>query len=225
MSGTGDKGLRLVLFGAPGVGKGTQAGEIRRRSGIAHISTGDMLRAAVKEGTPAGLRARKIIDRGELVPDELVGDLIEERLSRPDTKGGFILDGFPRTVAQADRLDTILERRADMLDRVINIDLGEREIIARLSGRRTCAECGMIFHVHLNPPRAEGVCDGCGGELHQRTDDTKDAIGQRLRAYRARTAPLLERYGTQGVLLTVDGDGRPDEVYARIAASVPGLDR
>jgi adenylate kinase len=223
--GTRGCGLRLVLFGAPGVGKGTQAAEIRRRSGIAHISTGDLLRAAVKEGTPAGLRARTTVNRGELVPDDLVSDLIEERLNRPDTRNGFILDGFPRTVPQADRLDGILKRRGETLDRVINIEIAESEIMTRLTGRRVCGECGATYHLRFNPPREAGLCDACGGELQQRTDDTGPAIEQRLISYRAQTAPLLDRYAAQGVLLTIDGLGRPGDVYARIAASLAGLER
>ncbi len=218
-----ERGLRLVLFGAPGVGKGTQAVEIRRRSGIAHISTGDMLRAAIKEGTPAGLKARSIVEQGGLVPDEVVGDLIEERLDRPDTKAGFLLDGFPRTVRQADRLDTILKGRGQVLDRVINIDVPEEEIIVRLAGRRTCAACGRTFHVRFTPPREDGICDGCGSQLVQRADDTEAAIERRLRTYAAETAPLLDRYGDAGVLLKVDGTGRPEVVYARIVAALPGL--
>ena len=223
MVAPGDRGLRLVLFGAPGVGKGTQAVEIRKRSGIAHISTGDMLRAAIREGTPAGLKARAIVDQGGLVPDDVVGDLIEERLDRPDTKTGFLLDGFPRTVRQADRLDSILKRRGEVLDRVINIEVPEEEIVVRLTGRRTCGACGKTFHVRFSPPREEGICDGCGSKLVQRADDTEEAIEQRLRTYAAKTAPLLERYDAAGLLLTVDGTGRREGVYARIAAGLPGL--
>jgi len=215
--------LRLVLFGAPGVGKGTQAVEIRKRSGIVHISTGDMLRAAIREGTPAGLKARAIVEQGGLVPDEIVGDLIEERMDRPDTQAGFLLDGFPRTVRQADRLDTILEGRGQVLDRVINIDVPEEEIVARLTGRRTCGACGKTFHLRFSPPRQGGICDGCGSVLVQRADDTEKAIEQRLGTYAAETAPLLDRYGNAGVLLKVDGTGRPEDVYARIAAALPGL--
>ncbi len=223
MAGEANRALRLVLFGAPGVGKGTQASEIQGRTGIAHISTGDMLRTAVQQGTPAGMTAQRFIDRGDLVPDEVVGDLIAERLEGDDVRKGFLLDGFPRTVPQADRLDAILESRGQALDCVINIEVREREIVARLTGRRTCPSCGATFHVRFQPPRTAGVCDSCGGALEQRSDDTEEAIARRLRAYRAQTAPLLDRYRAAGLLATVDGGGEPDEVYARIAAAVPGL--
>lgn len=223
MVAAGGPVLRLVLFGAPGVGKGTQAIEIRRRSSIAHISTGDMLRTAIRERTPAGLKAQAIVERGELVPDDLVGDLIEERLGRPDTRAGFLLDGFPRTVVQAQRLDAILKRRGEVLDRVINLEVPEKEIVTRLTGRRTCGHCGKTYHVTFGPPRAEGICDDCGSGLAQRADDTEEAIAQRLKTYAAETAPLLERYEARGILLTVDGTGSPEEVYARIAGGVPGM--
>lgn len=223
MVSPGERGIRLVLFGAPGVGKGTQAVEIRKRLGIAHISTGDMLRTAIREGTAAGLKARNIVEQGGLVSDDVVGDLIEERLDRADTKAGFLLDGFPRTVRQADRLDAILKRRGEVLDRVINVEVPEEEIIVRLVGRRICAACGKTFHVQFSPSRQGTICDGCGAKLVQRADDTEEAIGHRLRTYAAETAPLLGRYGAANLLLTVDGTGRPEDVYARIAAGLPGL--
>ncbi|MBI4169289.1 MAG: adenylate kinase [Acidobacteria bacterium] len=216
-------GLRLVLLGAPGVGKGTQAAEIQRRTGVPHISTGAMLRAAVKEGTPPGQKARAIMERGALVPDALVGPIMAERLARPDAGGGFLLDGFPRTVGQADLLDRILAERGQGLDRVINVVVPEPEIIDRLTGRRLCAACGATFHVRSNRPRAEGVCDACGGALRRRDDDAEAAIAERLRIYQEQTAPLVARYQRAGLLLTVDGRGRPDEVFERIASSIPGL--
>jgi adenylate kinase len=216
-------GFRLVLFGAPGVGKGTQAAAIRKRTGIAHISTGDMLRAAMQEGTPLGRRARGIVESGGLVPDDLVGAMMRERLERPDARDGFLLDGFPRTVAQADLLDAILAERGQRLDRVIEIVVPEAEILDRLTGRRVCVRCGVTYHVRHNPPRAEGVCDACGGELRQRPDDREAAIAERLRQHEAQTAPLVGRYREAGVLLTVDGRGTPDEVFERIATDLPGL--
>jgi adenylate kinase len=218
-----DGGCRLVLFGAPGVGKGTQAAEIRRRTGAAHISTGDMLRAAMKAGTPPGLQARAIVERGGLVPDDLVGAMMRERLEQADARDGFLLDGFPRTQAQADLLDAILAERGQRLDRVINIVVPEPEILDRLTGRRVCGRCGATFHVRYNRPRAEGRCDACGGELRQRPDDAEAAIAERLRQYGEQTAPLIARYQKAGVLLTVDGRGRPEEVFGRIAAALPGL--
>jgi len=216
-------GTRLVLLGAPGVGKGTQAAEITKRVGLAHISTGDLLRAAIRDGSPLGRRVAAIVERGELVPDDLVGEVMAGRLSRPDAAGGFLLDGFPRTVAQADLLDRILAERGQALDRVIGIEVPEPEIFDRLTGRRSCARCGAVYHVRYGRPRVEGVCDRCGGELRQRSDDTERVIGERLRAYREQTAPLIARYQKAGLLLTVDGRGRPGEVFGRIAAGIPGL--
>ena len=216
-------GTRLVLLGAPGVGKGTQAAEITRRIGLLHISTGDLLRAAIREGAPLGRQVAAIVERGELVPDALVGAVMEERLSRPDAADGFLLDGFPRTVAQADLLDGILAKRGQELDRVISIEVAEPEILDRLTGRRSCGGCGAVFHVRYNRPAVEGICDRCGGPLRQRSDDTERVIAERLRAYREQTAPLILRYQKAGLLLTVDGRGRPAEVFDRIAAAVPDL--
>jgi adenylate kinase len=215
--------LRLVLFGAPGAGKGTQAAEIRRRAGLPHISTGEMLRQAVQDGSPLGRSVRGIVERGDLVPDALVGAVMEERLSRPDAREGFLLDGFPRTAAQADFLDRLLAARGQALDGVIQLEVPETEILGRLTGRRVCAACGATYHVRFGPPRAEGVCDACGGCLVQRPDDRAEAIEERLRAYRRQTRPLLERYEAKGLLRRVDGRGTPDEVYGRIAAAVAGL--
>jgi adenylate kinase len=212
-----------VLFGAPGVGKGTQAAEIQRRAGLLHISTGDMLRQAMKDGSPLGTRVRDVVERGDLVPDALIGEIMEERLSRPDARAGFLLDGFPRTAAQADLLDRLLAARGQSLDGVINLDVPEGEILERLTGRRVCGACGATYHVRFNRPRVEGVCDACGGALSQRPDDREEAIVERLRAYRRQTRPLVERYGRAGLLRTVDGRGTPDEVYGRITVAVPGL--
>jgi adenylate kinase len=182
-----------------------------------------MLRAAMKAGTPPGLQARAIVERGGLVPDDLVGAMMRERLEQADARDGFLLDGFPRTQAQADLLDAILAERGQRLDRVINIVVPEPEILDRLTGRRVCGRCGATFHVRYNRPRAEGRCDACGGELRQRPDDAEAAIAERLRQYGEQTAPLIARYQKAGVLLTVDGRGRPEEVFGRIAAALPGL--
>jgi len=205
------------------VGKGTQAAEITKRLGLPHISTGDLLRAAIREGSPLGRKVAAIVDRGELVSDDLVGDVMAERLSRPDAAEGFLLDGFPRTIAQADLLDRLLAERGQALERVISIEVPEPEIFDRLTGRRWCAGCGAVYHVRYGRPRLVGVCDRCGGELRQRSDDTEGVIRERLRAYRDQTAPLIARYQKTGLLLTVDGHGRPDEVFGRIAAGIPGL--
>jgi len=223
MSAADGAGVRLVLLGAPGAGKGTQADEIARRSGLPHISTGELLRAAIRDGSPLGRRVAAIVERGELVPDALIGEVMEERLSRKDAERGSVLDGFPRTVAQADLLDRILARRGQTLDRVILIEVGEPEIIERIAGRRSCGRCGAVYHVRYNPPKVEGICDRCGSELRQRPDDAEAVIAERLRAYRELTAPLVERYRKAGLLLPVDGRGRPEEVSGRIAAGVPGL--
>src|SRR5437773_900399 len=223
MSAVGGSGARLVLLGAPGVGKGTQAPETSCRTGLPHISTGDLLRAAIRDGSPLGRRVAAMVERGELVPDGVVGEMMEERLARPDAADGFILDGFPRTVAQADLLDRILARRGQALDRVISIEVPEAEIVERLAGRRSCGQCGAIYHVRYNRPKVEGICDRCGSELRQRPDDTEAVIAERLRAYREQTAPLAARYRKVGRLVEIDGRGRPDEVFGRIAAVVPGL--
>jgi adenylate kinase len=222
-TGPAHGGLRLVLFGAPGVGKGVQAAEILKRAPVPHISTGEMLRAAMKAGTPLGRQAAAVVERGGLVPDALVGEMMEERLAAPDARDGFLLDGFPRTAAQADLLARVLSRRGQALDRVINIVVPEPEILDRLTGRRVCASCGATFHVRYNRPRVEGVCDACGGALRQRSDDREETIAERLRVYHEQTAPLIARYQREGVLMTVDGRGRPDQVFERIAAGVPGL--
>src|SRR3989442_14037201 len=223
MGPTRGGGTRLVLLGAPGVGKGTQAAEITRRVGLAHISTGELLRAAIRDGSPLGRKMAAIVERGELAPDDLVGEAMAERLSRPDAAEGFLLDGFPRTAAQADLLDRLLAVRGQALDRVISIEVPEPEIFDRLTGRRSCPRCGAVYHVRYGRPKVQGLCDRCGGELRQRSDDTEPVIRERLRAYREQTAPLLARYQMVGLLLTVDGRGRPDEVFGRIAAGIPGL--
>ena len=181
------------------------------------------MRAAIRDGSPLGRRVAAMVERGELVPDGLVGEMMEERLARPDAADGFILDGFPRTVAQADLLDRILARRGQALDRVISIEVPEAEIVERLAGRRSCGQCGAIYHVRYNRPKVEGICDRCGSELRQRPDDTEAVIAERLRAYREQTAPLAARYRKVGRLVEIDGRGRPDEVFGRIAAVVPGL--
>src|SRR3989442_2762195 len=182
MSVAGGAGVRLVLMGAPGVGKGTQAAEITRRVGLPHISTGDLLRAAIRDGSPLGRKVAPIVERGDLVPDALIGEVMEERLAREDAEGGFLLDGFPRTVAQADLLDRILARRGQALDRVISIEVPEPEIIERLVGRRLCGGCGATYHVRYHPPEVYGIFARCGGELARLPVDTDVASSGRLRA-------------------------------------------
>jgi adenylate kinase len=221
MRASGGGSLRLVVFGAPGVGKGTQAAEIQRLAGVPHVSTGDMLRCAMREGTPLGMKIREIVERGDLVSDDLMSDVVEERLGGEDASDGFILDGYPRTVAQADYLDRLLAARGQALDRVINIEVPEQEIIERLSGRRVCVGCGATFNLKQNRPVVDGVCDVCGGTLSQRSDDTRDAIAERLKVYREQTAPVTAHYQEQGLLTKVNGCGKPDEVLARIRATLP----
>jgi adenylate kinase len=214
------RAVRLALFGAPGVGKGTQAGILQERLALPHISTGDMLRAAIREGTPEGRQARAVVERGELIPDAL----ISARLEREDVQEGFILDGFPRTVGQADYLDRTLEAGGRALDAVINITVPEAEIIERLGGRRVCPSCGASYHLRFHPPMVEGRCDACGGRLEQRADDADDVIRGRLEVYARQTAPVLEYYRRRGVLRDVDGVGRPEDVTGRIDAllAAPG---
>jgi adenylate kinase len=213
-------GIRLVLFGAPGVGKGTQASLLSRRFAVPHVSTGDMLRAAIREGTPLGLKARAVVERGELVPDELVSALVAERLAQEDVCLGFILDGYPRTVRQAEDLDRAIGER--VIDRVVNLEVPAAEIVERLAGRRSCPACGAVYHVRFQAPRAADRCDLCGAALQARPDDAPDVVQGRLRVYEAQTAPVLTFYRERGLLADVDGRGRPAEITDRIESAVGG---
>lgn len=208
----------VILLGAPGVGKGTQAQKLASELGVPHISTGDMFREAVAKGTEMGLKAKEYMDRGELVPDEVVIGVVRERLSEPDCDRGFILDGFPRTVAQAEALEKVMAELGRRIEHAVNIDVSEEEIVRRLSGRRTCRQCGRVYHVLYNPPAAEGVCDACGGELYQRDDDSEETVRNRLRVYAEKTAPLIEFYAARGILTNVDGAKPVDDVTASIRA-------
>jgi adenylate kinase len=207
---------KLMMLGPPGAGKGTQAQRLARDYDIPQISTGDMLREARRKETKMGKEAARYMDAGELVPDEVVIGIVEERLGEPDAAGGFILDGFPRTVAQAEALDEM----GIALEAVVNIDVSEPEVIRRLGGRLTCPSCGASFHEEFAPPEQEGVCDTCGGELQKRPDDRPEAIRERLKAYRAQTEPLVDYYRGQSVLIDVDGEGTPDEVYERVEEAI-----
>jgi adenylate kinase len=220
----GRRAVRLVLFGAPGVGKGTQAAALTARLGVPHVSTGDMLRAAIREATPEGLQARAIVERGELVPDTLISALVGARLAREDVQDGFILDGFPRTAGQAEYLDRALEAAGRPLDVVVNITVPETEIADRLSGRRVCPSCGASYHARFHPPMVDGRCDTCGGRLEQRPDDSPEVVRGRLDVYLRQTAPVLEHYRRRGILRDVDGLGRPEEVTDRIAAIMTALE-
>jgi adenylate kinase len=212
--------VRLVLFGAPGVGKGTQAQGLQKRFGAPHVSTGDMLRAAIREGTPLGRQARAVVERGELVPDALVSALVAERLGRPDVREGFILAGYPRTVRQAADLDASLRDLGSAVDVVVNLEVPSAEIVERLAGRRSCPSCGATYHVRFQPARGGDRCDNCGGALTQRLDDAPDVVQGRLRVYEAQTAPVLEHYRGRGLLVDVDGRGTPEEVGTRIVEAV-----
>ena len=210
----------MILLGPPGSGKGTQAAAVKERYGIPHISTGDMLREAIAAGTPLGMKVKDIMASGALVPDEIVGEVVAERLSRPDARKGFLLDGFPRTIRQAEILGTALSARREALDAVVKVNLSDEEVVRRLSGRRTCSACGAPCHAVFSPPRAAGVCDSCGGALKQRDDDKEDVIRNRLSVYHRQTAPLAEWYSKRGLLREVDGEGLVEEVQRRVFAAL-----
>jgi adenylate kinase len=212
--------MNVILLGAPGAGKGTQAEKISAAYRIPHVSTGDMLRDAVASGTPLGLEAKQFMDRGDLVPDALVVGIVKDRLSYADCDNGCLLDGFPRTVAQADALDGALSGVGKTIDAAVNIDVSEDELMSRLTGRRTCSGCDRVYHVAFNPPKAEGVCDVCSSPLYQREDDSEKTVSNRLRVYHEQTAPLVDYYESRGLLKNVDGNGSPDEVFQRVSAVV-----
>jgi adenylate kinase len=214
--------MRLILLGPPGGGKGTQAKLIEERLSIAHISTGDLLRQAVADRTELGGTAKQYMDRGELVPDELVIGMIEERVGNADCERGFLFDGFPRNVAQAEALGAMLDGRGLSLDYVVSLEVPESELVKRLTGRRTCRQCGSMCHVVFDPPREEGVCNRCGGELYQRDDDREETIRARLEVYRDQTEPLLDYYRSRSLLHQVDGVGETSDVLARVMSHVGG---
>ncbi len=214
--------MNLILLGPPGAGKGTQAQMIVERFRIPQISTGDILRKAVKEGSPLGREAKAFMDRGELVPDKVVIGIIDERLREPDCGPGFILDGFPRTIAQAEALQPILAKIRKSIDHVINIEVDPEELIRRLTGRRTCKDCGAMFHILFQPTRREGICDRCGGTLYQREDDREETIRTRLKEYERQTAPLIQYYQLKSTLRSIQGIGGPEQIFERIAGLLGG---
>ena len=215
--------MNLILFGPPGCGKGTQAERLHERLGLAHLATGDMLRAAVAAGTEVGRRAQAIMAAGELVPDKLVVDIIAGRLDQADARDGFILDGFPRTLAQARALDELLAGKGRRIDRVVELEVDEDVLVERISGRFACATCGAGYHDRFKPTKVEGVCDQCGGtDFVRRQDDTAETVRERLRAYRRQTAPLLPYYRERGLLTSVDGMAGIDQVTAQVEAAVDG---
>ncbi|MBX6355341.1 MAG: adenylate kinase [Micromonosporaceae bacterium] len=207
--------MRLVLVGPPGAGKGTQAEFIAAHLVVPKISTGDIFRANVAQGTPLGIEAKRFMDAGQLVPDEVTINMVRERLAEPDAADGFLLDGFPRTTPQAVALDKLLADLGDGLDLVLELVVDDDEVIRRLSGRRTCHGCGKIWHVEFDPPLHDGVCDRCGGALFQRDDDKPETIAERLRVYARDTAPLVDYYGAQGKLVGIDATGPVEDVTVR----------
>jgi adenylate kinase len=212
--------VKIILMGPPGAGKGTQAEKLVELYQIPHISTGDMFRKAQKEGTELGLKAKSYMDQGQLVPDEVTVGIVKERLAEDDCKGGFLLDGFPRTVQQADALDGILVELDLALDRVVNIEVDKAFLVDRLTGRRVCRACGATFHVTNKAPKVEGVCDKCGGELYQRNDDKVETVSNRLDVYAAQTAPLIEYYQSKGIMSSIDGSKSMEDVLADIRTAL-----
>ena len=210
--------MRLVLLGAPGAGKGTQAKKLIEKHGIPQISTGDILRKAVADGTPLGKEAKSYMDKGELVPDKVVIGLIEDRLKQPDCKKGFILDGFPRNTAQAETLDAMLKKLNMPLDSALSVDVPKDDLMKRLTGRRTCKGCQQMYNVYFSPPKKNGVCDRCGGELFHRDDDKEETIKRRLDVYDAQTAPLINYYKKSGILKSVIGVGGIDEIFKKVCS-------
>lgn len=224
--------MRLVLVGPPGAGKGTQAQYIGAHRGIPTISTGDIFRANVSEGTPLGLKAKEYMDQGDLVPDEVTVDMVRDRLDRPDARAGFLLDGFPRTVPQARDLDEMLAEMGlaatglpFVLDVVLELVVDDDEVVRRLSGRRTCRQCTHVWHVDFDPPAVAGVCDHCGGTLFQREDDREDTIRHRLEVYAVQTAPIVGFYAQRGILVGIDATGPVDDVTERALEALRHFER
>lgn len=212
--------MKIILMGPPGAGKGTQAEKLVDLYQIPHISTGDMFRKAQKDGTELGLKAKSYMDQGQLVPDEVTVGIVKERLAEADCKEGFLLDGFPRTVQQADALDTILAELDMALDCVVNIEVDKAFLVDRLTGRRVCRTCGATYHIANKAPKVEGVCDKCGGELYQRGDDTIETVSNRLDVYAAQTAPLIDYYKSKGIMSSIDGSKSMEYVLADIRTAL-----
>lgn len=210
----------LILMGPPGCGKGTQGKKLEERYQIPQLATGDMLRDAIRNGTPVGLKAKDYMERGALVPDSVIVDVMRERLEKKDCTKGFILDGFPRTVVQAEALAKLLEQLKQKLIAVMNLDVTDEEVISRLSGRRSCKSCGAPYHVTFFPPARQGICDKCGSELVQRSDDKEDTIRERLRVYREQTSPLIDYYGRLNLLQNIDGVDTVDNIFNEICSLI-----
>lgn len=212
--------MRLILLGPPGVGKGTQASAIVKKYNIPHISTGDIFRANIKEGTELGKEAQSYMNKGLLVPDDLVVSIVKDRLEKEDCKDGFLLDGFPRTIIQADTLDQELKEMGIKLDKVVNIDADKEILIERAIGRRICKQCGATYHIVFNPPKNESVCDFDGGELFQREDDIKETVATRIEVYLEQTQPLIDYYLEKGIILNVDGTRPIEETFQTIVSAL-----
>ncbi|GEL78047.1 adenylate kinase [Tenuibacillus multivorans] len=215
--------MNLILMGLPGVGKGTQAEKIVEKYEIPHISTGDMFRSAIKEGTELGKKAKSYMDEGALVPDEVTIGIVKDRLSKPDCEKGFLLDGFPRTVAQAEALESLLEELNTKLDYVLHVDVPEDKLVDRLTGRRICPECGATYHVEFNPPKEEGLCNNDGTTLMQRDDDKPETVKNRISVNSDQMKPLLSFYEEKGYLVKVDGDQEIDDVFQQIDDKIGAL--
>lgn len=214
--------MNLLFMGPPGAGKGTQAEVIVNEFGIPHISTGDAFRLAIKQQTPVGMKAKEYMDQGLLVPDDVTVGIVRERLQQPDCEKGFLLDGFPRTLSQAESLEELLQGLGRKLDHVINLKVDRNKLLARLTGRRICKSCGATYHVIFNPPGQEGICDKCGGELYQRSDDNEESVGTRLDEYINKTAPLLKFYEDKGLLREVNGEQEIDMVSKEVVSLLRG---
>lgn len=210
--------MKIIMLGAPGAGKGTQAKMIAEKYAIPHISTGDIFRANIKEGTELGKEAKKYMDQGLLVPDELTVKILLDRVAKEDCKNGYVLDGFPRTIPQAEVLDNALTKLGDKIDYAIDVDVPDENIIKRMSGRRACLSCGATYHIEHIPPKKEGICDVCGQELVLRDDDKPETVKNRLNVYHEQTQPLIDFYTAKGILKTVDGTKDMKEVFAAIVS-------
>lgn len=210
--------MKIIMLGAPGAGKGTQAKMIADKYGVPHISTGDIFRANIKNGTELGMEAKKYMDQGLLVPDELTVRILLDRVAQDDCKNGYVLDGFPRTIPQAEVLDCELTKLGDHIDYAINVDVPDENIVKRMTGRRACLTCGATYHIEHVPPKKEGICDVCGSELVLRDDDKPETVKNRLNVYHEQTQPLIDFYTEKGVLKTVDGTVPMEEVFAAITA-------
>jgi len=216
--------MRIILLGPPGAGKGTQAARIVEARGVTHISTGDILRANVRDGTELGLEAKRYMDAGELVPDDVIIGMVGARLTEPDTAAGFLFDGFPRTVPQARALETLVNERGTPIDVALRLVVDRDDVVMRLTGRRTCAICNCVFHVLHNPPEHEGRCDDCGDALVQRDDDREDVVLNRLEVYRTQTEPLEHFYWERGLLRDIEATGSVDDVTERVLATLAVYD-